>query len=92
MDDLDIYTQISTSIHALHCAIDKGIESFMALVSFKPVLNMGLLIILLYLLSVAVYSEAGDYVRPPSRPIVPSPSTTTTAMDPEQVQNLLFFV
>ena len=54
------YTQISISIHALHCAIDKGIEAIMALVSFKPVLNMGLLIILLYLLFVVVYSKVRD--------------------------------
>lgn len=57
----------------------------MALVSSKPVINMGLLILLYLQLSVAVYSEAGEYVRPPSRPTVPTPSTTTTAMDPEQV-------
>ena len=65
----------------------------MALVSTKYVPNMDVRVCF-YLLSVAVYSVsvAGVYVRPPPRPVLSSPSTTTTDMDPEQVPIFLFYV
>lgn len=64
--------------------IDKEIEAFMAPVPSKTLPNMGIGIFM-FLSCMAIYSEAGDYVRPHPRPIISTPSTTETDMDPEQV-------